>query len=46
MVQSVLRRDYPVIQGVILVIVLVYLVINLMVDILYTYLDPRVKYDD
>ena len=45
-VQSVLRRDYPVIQGVILVIVLLYLVINLIVDILYTYLDPRVKYDD
>jgi len=42
-VQSILRRDYPVIQGVILVIVTLYLVINLMVDIAYRYLDPRVE---
>ena len=42
-VQSILRRDFPVIQGVILVIVLFYLVINLLVDLLYTYLDPRVR---
>ena len=42
-VQSILRRDYPVIQGVILVIVVLYLVINLIVDILYAWLDPRVK---
>ena len=41
-VQSILRRDYPVIQGVILVIVCLYLVINLLVDISYRYLDPRV----
>jgi len=42
-VQSILRRDYPVIQGVILVIVTLYLVVNLMVDIAYRYLDPRVE---
>ena len=42
-VQSILRRDYPVIQGVILVIVCLYLVINLLVDISYRYLDPRVE---
>jgi peptide/nickel transport system permease protein len=42
-VQSVLRRDYPVIQGIILVIILFYIVVNLMVDIVTTYLDPRVK---
>ena len=42
-VQSILRRDYPVIQGVILMIVLLYLVINLIVDVLYAWLDPRVK---
>ena len=43
-VQSILRRDYPVIQGTILMIVLLYLVINLVVDILYAWLDPRVKF--
>ncbi|RYH07544.1 ABC transporter permease [Tropicimonas sp. IMCC6043] len=42
-VQSILRRDYPVIQGVILVIVCLYLVINLLVDISYRFLDPRVE---
>lgn len=42
-VQSILRRDYPVIQGVILVIVSLYLIINLLVDISYRYLDPRVE---
>jgi peptide/nickel transport system permease protein len=42
-VQSILRRDYPVIQGVILVIVLLYLLVNLLVDIAYARLDPRVS---
>ncbi len=42
-VQSILRRDYPVIQGVILFIVLLYLVINLLVDLAYARLDPRVS---
>jgi peptide/nickel transport system permease protein len=42
-VQSILRRDYPVIQGVILVIVVVYLLINLVVDLSYRLLDPRVE---
>ncbi len=42
-VQSILRRDYPVIQGVILIIVLLYLSINLIVDLAYGWLDPRVS---
>lgn len=42
-VQSILRRDYPVIQGVILIIVLLYLSINLLVDLAYAWLDPRVS---
>ena len=42
-VQSILRRDYPIIQGAILMIVLLYMVINLAVDILYAWLDPRVR---
>jgi len=41
---SVLRRDYPVIQGCVLFISVAYVLINLLVDILYAYLDPRVKY--
>ena len=42
-VQSILRRDYPVIQGIILVIVVLYLTINLLVDLSYRLLDPRVE---
>lgn len=42
-VQSILRRDYPVIQGIILVTVVLYLTINLLVDLSYRLLDPRVE---
>ena len=43
-VESVLRRDYPVIQGVVLIIVAVYMIFNLLVDLSYAYLDPRIRY--
>ena len=43
-VQSVLNRDYPVIQGTLLVVSGVYVVINLIIDILYAVIDPRVRY--
>ena len=42
-VQSILRRDYPVIQGVILMIVVFYMLTNLLVDLAYARLDPRVS---
>lgn len=42
-VQSILNRDYPVIQGIVLVVVVIYLVTNLIVDISYRLLDPRVQ---
>jgi peptide/nickel transport system permease protein len=43
-VSAVLRRDYPVIQGALLVIAVIYVVINFAVDLLYTLVDPRVKF--
>jgi len=43
-VEAVLARDYPVIQGLILLFALVYVLINLAVDISYTLLDPRIRY--
>jgi len=43
-VESVLRRDYPVIQAIILFIALVYMAINLLVDISYAWLDPRIRH--
>jgi ABC-type dipeptide/oligopeptide/nickel transport system permease component len=44
-VNSVLRRDYEVIQGAVLLIAAAYVLINLLVDLLYAYIDPRVRYD-
>ena len=38
------QRDYPVVQGGVLFIAFVYVIINLLVDILYTYIDPRIQY--
>lgn len=43
-VSAVLRRDYPVIQGTLLSIAVIYVLINLGVDLLYTLIDPRVRY--
>lgn len=43
-VDAILRRDYPVIQGVVLMFSFTYLLINLLIDISYTFLDPRIRY--
>ena len=43
-VDAVLRRDYPVIQGIILVFSALYVLVNLIIDILYVALDPRIRF--
>jgi len=43
-VDAVLARDYPTVQAVILLFSLVYVVMNLLVDVAYTVLDPRIRY--
>jgi peptide/nickel transport system permease protein len=43
-VDAILRRDYPIIQGIILIFSGVYVLINLLVDLSYTLLDPRIRY--
>jgi peptide/nickel transport system permease protein len=43
-VDAVLARDYPVVQAVILLFSIVYVLLNLTVDLLYTVLDPRIRY--
>ena len=44
-VDSIRARDYPMIQGAILVFGLLYILVNLVVDIIYAYVDPRIRYD-
>ena len=41
---AVLARDYPTVQAVILLFSLAYVFINLVIDVLYTLLDPRIRY--
>jgi len=43
-VDAILRRDYPVIQGIVLMFSFLYTLVNLMVDLTYTVLDPRIRY--
>jgi peptide/nickel transport system permease protein len=42
---AVLRRDYPMIQGGLLLVAWSLLLLNILVDVLYAYFDPRVRYD-
>jgi peptide/nickel transport system permease protein len=44
-ISAILRRDYPVVQGVVLVTAATYVLINLLVDVLYAFIDPRIRYD-
>ena len=43
-VDAILRRDYPIIQGVILLFSAVYVLVNLLVDLSYSLFDPRIRY--
>lgn len=43
-VDAILRRDYPIIQGIILIFSAAYVLINLLVDLSYTLFDPRIRY--
>ncbi|MEZ4860790.1 MAG: ABC transporter permease [Caldilineaceae bacterium] len=42
--RAILSRDYPIVQGSVLVSATIYVVVNLLVDISYAYLDPRIRY--
>lgn len=43
-IDAILRRDYPVIQGIVLLFSFIYVLVNLVVDLIYTLLDPRIRY--
>ena len=42
--EAILNRDYPVVQGVVIFSVTLFVVVNFIVDVLYTVLDPRIRY--
>jgi peptide/nickel transport system permease protein len=44
LLQAILQRDYTVVQGTILFVVVAFVVVNLLTDLLYAYLDPRIRY--
>ena len=44
LVSAISARDYPIIQGVVLLFAITFLVVNLLVDLLYGYIDPRIKF--
>ncbi|HLR45940.1 MAG TPA: ABC transporter permease [Deinococcales bacterium] len=45
LVNSILARDYPVVQGTVLLIAVSFIIVNLFVDIIYGLVDPRIRYD-
>lgn len=45
MVEGVLKRDYPVVQGTVLVLAITFVIVNMLVDLLYAVVDPRIRYD-
>ena len=44
LVDAILRRDYPVVQGTVMLLAFLFVLINLVVDIIYAFLDPRIHY--
>lgn len=42
--EAILRRDFPVIQGIVLFFSFVYVLVNLLVDLIYALVDPRIRY--
>ncbi|MDX1584683.1 MAG: ABC transporter permease [Thermoanaerobaculia bacterium] len=45
LIQSIVRRDYPQVQAVILIIALTYILVNLLTDLIYSWVDPRIQYE-
>jgi peptide/nickel transport system permease protein len=43
-IDAIVRRDYPLIQGLVVVFSFVYVLVNLLVDVIYTVIDPRIRY--
>ena len=46
MIEAIQQRDYPVVQAAVLCISVTYIFVNLMTDVLYAWLDPRINWQD
>lgn len=44
-IQAILDRDYPMIQGTVLLVAVAFVFVNLLVDVIYTYIDPRIRFN-
>ena len=44
LIEAIIRRDFPIIQAMMMVVATAYVLINLVIDIGYAYLDPRIRY--
>lgn len=44
-VRAIFQRDFPVVQGIVLIIAMIVMLANLLADIVYAYMDPRIKYE-
>ena len=45
LVDAIMKRDYPVVQGIVLLIAILVVIFNIIVDLLYAYLDPRIRFE-
>ncbi len=45
LIDGINRRDYPIVQAVILVIAVTFIMLNLLTDLIYAWIDPRIKYE-
>ena len=45
-ITSILKRDYPVIQGILLFIAMIFIIVNMVTDILCVAVNPRIRYED
>jgi ABC-type dipeptide/oligopeptide/nickel transport system permease component len=45
LIEAILNKDFPIVQGVVLFIAIIYVLINLVVDVSYAFLDPRIRFD-
>jgi ABC-type dipeptide/oligopeptide/nickel transport system permease component len=44
MVQAIYTRDFPIVQATVMIVALIFVLVNLLVDLAYAWLDPRIKY--